>query len=103
MTNEEVQEEQEKNEAANAEDDMDSLIDELEEQQAQPENIEVFDSSHLGGHRFAPTMIDLPSGRSYGHLTIPEITDFKLTIPLLTGPKSLYISLGNLHKLRKKN
>ena len=40
MANEEVQEEQEKNEAANAEDDMDSLIDELEEQQAQPENIE---------------------------------------------------------------
>ena len=40
MANEEVQEEQGKNEAANAEDDMDSLIDELEEQQAQPENIE---------------------------------------------------------------
>ena len=40
MENEEVQEEQEKNEAANAEDDMDSLMDELEEQQAQPENIE---------------------------------------------------------------
>ena len=40
MANEEVQEEQEKNEATNAEDDMDSLMDELEEQQAQPENIE---------------------------------------------------------------
>ncbi len=40
MANEEVQEEQEKNEAANVEDDMDSLMDELEEQQAQPENIE---------------------------------------------------------------
>ena len=40
MANEEVQEEQEKNEAANAEDDMDSLMDELEEQQSQPENIE---------------------------------------------------------------
>ena len=40
MTNEEVQEEQEKNEAANAEDDMDSLMDELEEQKSQPENIE---------------------------------------------------------------
>ena len=40
MANEEVQEEQEKNEAVNAEDDMDSLMDELEEQQAQPENIE---------------------------------------------------------------
>ena len=41
MANEEVQEEQEKNEAANAEDDMDSLMNELEEQQAKPENIEV--------------------------------------------------------------
>ena len=40
MANEEVQEEQGKNEAANAEDDMESLMDELEEQQAQPENIE---------------------------------------------------------------
>ena len=40
MVNEEVQEEQEKNEAATVEDDMDSLMDELEEQQAQPENIE---------------------------------------------------------------
>ena len=40
MANEEVQEEQGKNEAANAEDDMDSLMDELEEQQAQPTNIE---------------------------------------------------------------
>ena len=40
MENEEVQEEQEKNEAANVEDDMDSLMDELEEQQTKPENIE---------------------------------------------------------------
>ena len=40
MANEKNQEEQGKNEAANAEDDMDSLMDELEEQQAQPENIE---------------------------------------------------------------
>ena len=40
MANEEVQEEQGKNDAANAEDDMDSLMDELEEQQAQPKNIE---------------------------------------------------------------
>ena len=40
MANEEVQEEQEKNEAVNAEDDMDSLMDELEEQQTKPENIE---------------------------------------------------------------
>ena len=40
MSNEEYQEEQEKNEAANAEDDMDSLMDELEDQQKKTENIE---------------------------------------------------------------
>ena len=40
MAKEEVQEVQEKNEAANAEEDMDSLMDELEEQQSLPENIE---------------------------------------------------------------
>ena len=34
------EEEQEKKEAANTEDDMDSLMDELEEQQTKPENIE---------------------------------------------------------------
>ena len=39
MPNEEVQEEQEKNEAANVEDDMNSLMDELEEQNTKTENI----------------------------------------------------------------
>ena len=56
MANEEVQEEQGKNEAANAEDDMDSLMDELEEQQAQPENIESSeDLSSLGTEKAAAT------------------------------------------------
>ena len=40
MANEKDQEEQGKKEAANAEDDMDSLMDELEEQQTPPENFE---------------------------------------------------------------
>ena len=40
MANEEVQEGQEINEAANAEEDMDALMEELEEQQSPPENIE---------------------------------------------------------------
>ena len=50
-----------------------NLRDHLKDQQ---DNIEVFDSSHLGGHRFAPTMIDFPSGRAYGHLTTEEIPDY---------------------------
>ncbi|MDZ8053455.1 MAG: sucrase ferredoxin [Aulosira sp. ZfuVER01] len=30
------------------------------------ENVQIWKSSHFGGHRFAPTMIDLPEGRYYG-------------------------------------
>ena len=56
MANEEVQEERGKNEAANTEDDMDSLMDELEEQQAQPGNIESSeDLSSLVTDKAAPT------------------------------------------------
>ena len=33
------------------------------------ENTRVWRSSHFGGHRFAPTMIDLPEGRYYGNLS----------------------------------
>tara|TARA_B100000945_G_scaffold119119_1_gene94763 strand:- start:64 stop:591 length:528 start_codon:yes stop_codon:yes gene_type:complete len=40
MANEEVTEDQEKNEATNVEDDMSSLMDELEEQQTKTDNIE---------------------------------------------------------------
>ena len=40
MANEEVTEDQERNEAANVEDDMNSLMDELEEQQTKTDNIE---------------------------------------------------------------
>ena len=40
MVNEEVTEDQEKNEATNVEDDMSSLMDELEEQQTKTDNIE---------------------------------------------------------------
>jgi hypothetical protein len=32
------------------------------------ENVRIWRSSHFGGHRFAPTAIDLPEGRYYGRL-----------------------------------
>jgi hypothetical protein len=35
------------------------------------ENVRVWQSSHFGGHRFAPTILDFPDGRCYGRLT-PE-------------------------------
>lgn len=32
------------------------------------ENVRIWQSSHFGGHRFAPTALDFPSGRCYGRL-----------------------------------
>lgn len=32
------------------------------------ENVRIWQSSHFGGHRFAPTAIDFPQGRYYGFL-----------------------------------
>lgn len=37
-------------------------------------NLRVWRCSHFSGHRFAPTLIDLPEGRFWGHLE-PEILD----------------------------
>lgn len=34
-------------------------------------DVRVWQVSHIGGHRFAPTVLDLPEGRCYGRLT-PE-------------------------------
>ncbi|NJO40974.1 MAG: sucrase ferredoxin [Cyanobacteria bacterium CRU_2_1] len=35
-------------------------------------NVRVWQTSHFGGHRFAPTVIDLPDGRYYGGLDQPS-------------------------------
>ena len=36
--------------------------------------LRVWQTSHFGGHKFAPTLIDFPSGRFWGHLQ-PEVLD----------------------------
>ncbi len=36
-------------------------------------NIRVWQASHIGGHRFAPTAISLPDGRYYGRLTLAAL------------------------------
>ena len=52
---------------------------------AAPEmRLRVWRTSHVGGHRFAPTLIDLPEGRYWGHLE-PEVLE---TLVLRNGPVS---------------
>ncbi|MEL6929144.1 MAG: sucrase ferredoxin [Cyanobacteria bacterium J06600_6] len=36
--------------------------------------LRIWHTSHFGGHKFAPTLIDFPSGRFWGHLK-PEVLD----------------------------
>ncbi|MEM8643084.1 MAG: sucrase ferredoxin [Cyanobacteria bacterium P01_G01_bin.54] len=38
------------------------------------DNIRTWRCSHFGGHKFAPTLLDLPEGRFWGHLK-PEMLD----------------------------
>ena len=37
-------------------------------------NLRIWRCSHFGGHKFAPTLIDLPTGQYWGHLA-PEMLD----------------------------
>ena len=34
--------------------------------------VRIWRTSHLGGHRFAPTLLDLPSGRMFGRLSLED-------------------------------
>lgn len=46
------------------------------------DTLRIWQTSHFGGHRFAPTLVDLPSGRFWGHLQ-PDILP---TLVHQTGP-----------------
>jgi len=50
------------------------------------ENLRVWRCSHFGGHQFAPTLIDLPSGRYWGHLEadmLDNLVNHSGTVPAL--------------------
>jgi hypothetical protein len=45
---------------------------------AGPGRLRVWRASHIGGHRFAPTLIDLPEGRYWGHLELKHLENLVL-------------------------
>ncbi|MGF1470342.1 MAG: sucrase ferredoxin [Rubrobacteraceae bacterium] len=49
---------------------------------AVPDKLHVWRTSHIGGHRFAPTLIDFPEGRYWGHLE-PQVLE---NLVRRTGP-----------------
>jgi hypothetical protein len=46
--------------------------------------LRVWRTSHIGGHRFAPTLLDFPEGRYWGHLELGHVED----LVLRRGPAS---------------
>ncbi len=50
-----------------------ALVASLDQAQRLPSHgVHIWQVSHIGGHRFAPTLIDLPEGRYYGAITLED-------------------------------
>jgi hypothetical protein len=48
-------------------------------------NLRLWQVNHFGGHQFAPTLLDFPTGRWWGHL-LPETIEGLLNCDQLSGP-----------------
>lgn len=60
------------------------------------ENVRIWQSSHFGGHRFAPTALDFPSGRCYGRLDSKSFTSILTYNGNIQDLKSVYRGWGIL-------
>ncbi|WP_414577641.1 sucrase ferredoxin [Anabaena sp. CCY 9402-a] len=60
-------------------------------------NVRIWRSSHFGGHRFAPTAIDLPQGRYYGCLDEHSFQALLTHTGDIQGLKKVYRGWGILH------
>lgn len=72
----------------------------LAPQAAEP--MRVWRTSHLGGHRFAPTMIDFPQGRAWGHLddaALDRIVRHEGPLPDLRRHYRGWTALGTLPEM----
>ncbi|AFY49077.1 hypothetical protein Nos7524_3280 [Nostoc sp. PCC 7524] len=59
-------------------------------------HVRVWQSSHFGGHRFAPTMIDLPEGRYYARLNQQSFTAILIRSGDIQCLKNVYRGWGIL-------
>ncbi|MEO1429550.1 MAG: sucrase ferredoxin [Cyanobacteria bacterium J06633_8] len=62
------------------------------------DKVRIWRSSHFGGHRFAPTMIDLPEGRYYGNLDIESFKSILTHTGDIRRFKDIYRGWGILPK-----
>ncbi len=62
------------------------------------DKVRIWKSSHFGGHRFAPTMIDLPQGRYYGNLNQESFKSVLTQTGDISCFKDIYRGWGILPK-----
>lgn len=55
-----------------------SIYNMLRFKHAAPGSLRIWRTSHIGGHRFAPTLMDLPEGRYWGHLELEAVENIVL-------------------------
>jgi hypothetical protein len=60
------------------------------------DRVRIWQVSHFGGHRFAPTAIDLPQGRYYGRLDSPSFESILTQTGDLENLKQVYRGWGML-------
>ncbi|WP_346016628.1 sucrase ferredoxin [Chroococcidiopsis sp. CCMEE 29] len=58
--------------------------------------VRVWQASHIGGHRFAPTAIDFPEGRYYGYLDSASFASILTQTGNIHGLKNVYRGWGIL-------
>ncbi len=64
-------------------------------------DLRVWRSSHLGGHRFAATLVDLPSGQYWGHLDQETVQDVLHRRKEAKTLKAYYRGWGGLGKFEQ--
>lgn len=64
---------------------------ELRRRYARPDSVRVWRCSHLGGHRMAPTLLDLPEGRYYAYVAVDDL-------PNLIGREGPFAALADQYR-----
>ena len=68
---------------------------------AQPDALRVWRCSHLGGHRMAPTLLDLPAGRYYAYITADALPNLVTREGSFTALDRQYRGWGRLSPLEQ--
>ncbi|NET38753.1 MAG: sucrase ferredoxin [Cyanothece sp. SIO1E1] len=77
------------------------IYQQLRDTYAEPTQLRVWRCSHFGGHKFAPTLVDLPAGRYWGHLEPEMIESLVHRQGDVTKLRSFYRGWAGLNKFEQ--